>query len=302
MTRIHAPSDVRHSILSSPDAHRQITGRRLFNLIMHILFFVATCVGIVALLALIASVLYEGLGMLRPELFTNYASRRPAEAGIKAAIVGTSLMVVILTPIAFVFGVGTAVYLEEYAPKNWITRLIQTNISTLAGVPSIVYGILGLALFVRGLDLGRSVLAGSLTMVLLVLPIIIVAAQEAIRAVPGSRRDAAFALGATKWQTVSGAVLPSAMPGILTGMILAVSRAIGETAPLIMIGALTFIAFLPETLLDQFTVLPIQIYNWISRPQEAFHELAAASIIVLLVLLMLLNISAVSIRNKYYKK
>lgn len=240
--------------------------------------------------------------MLRPELFENFASRRPLEAGLKAAIVGTALMVLILLPIAFVFGVGTAIFLEEYAPRHWVTRLIQINISTLAGVPSIVYGILGLALFVNGLDLGRSLLAGSLTMTLLVLPIIIVSAQEAIRAVPNSRRDASYALGATKWQTVSRAVLPSALPGILTGIILAVSRAIGETAPLIMVGALTFIAFLPSSLLDQFTVLPIQIYNWISRPQIAFHELAAAGIIVLLVLLLSLNISAVAIRNSFYKK
>ncbi|MBU6146392.1 MAG: phosphate ABC transporter permease PstA [Paenibacillaceae bacterium] len=289
-----------HAVPSS--AHTQVTVRRTINMMMHILFFLATCIGIVALMALIANVLYEGIGMLRPELFENFASRRPLEAGLKAAIVGTALMVLILLPIAFVFGVGTAIFLEEYAPRHWVTRLIQINISTLAGVPSIVYGILGLALFVNGLDLGRSLLAGSLTMTLLVLPIIIVSAQEAIRAVPNSRRDASYALGATKWQTVSRAVLPSALPGILTGIILAVSRAIGETAPLIMVGALTFIAFLPSSLLDQFTVLPIQIYNWISRPQIAFHELAAAGIIVLLVLLLSLNISAVAIRNSFYKK
>lgn len=179
--------------------------------------------------------------------------------------------------------------------------MIQLNISTLAGVPSIIYGILGLAIFVRGMGLGRSLLSGVLTMTLLVLPIIIVASQEAIRAVPKNRRDASFALGATKWQTVSRSVLPSAMPGIMTGVILALSRAIGETAPLIMIGALTYVAFLPENLMDSFSVMPIQIFNWISRPSQAFHELAASGIILLLIMLFIMNITAVWIRNKYSK-
>jgi phosphate transport system permease protein len=213
----------------------------------------------------------------------------------------------LMAPISFVLGVGAAIYLEEYAQKSRLTRLIQLNISTLAGVPSIVYGILGLTLFVRtfGIEeiaLGRSVLAGALTMTLLILPIIIVASQEAIRSVPKSRRDASYALGATKWQTVSRSVIPTAISGILTGVILALSRAIGETAPLVMIGALTYVAFLPENPLDSFTVLPIQIFNWISRPQVAFHDIAASGIIVLLVLLLAMNTVAVLLRNKFQKR
>ncbi len=195
-----------------------------------------------------------------------------------------------------------SIYLEEYAKKNWFTRFIQINISNLAGVPSIVFGILGLTLFVRYLDLGRSILAGSLTMALLILPIIVVAAQEAIRAVPNELRYGSFAIGGTKWQTIRRIVLPAAMPGILTGNILALSRAIGETAPLIMIGALTFVAFTPEGPLDKFTVMPIQIFNWISRPQEEFQYVAAAGIIVLLGMLLLMNSLAIYFRNKFQKK
>ncbi len=287
---------------SSDVEHVQIQRRRQWNFVFHVLFLIATSIGIFALMALLIDVVVHGWSMFRPELFENFPSRRPENSGLKSAIVGTLLMVWIMAPLSFVLGVGAAIYLEEYAQKNWLTRLIQTNISTLAGVPSIVYGILGLTLFVRGMQLERSLLAGAFTMTLLILPIIIVAAREAIRAVPNSRRDAAFALGATPWQTIQGAVLPSAIPGILTGVILAVSRAIGETAPLVMIGALTFVSFLPSSVLDQFTVLPIQIYNWVSRPQVEFHDLAAAGIMVLLILLLMMNALAISIRNKYYKK
>lgn len=280
---------------------KQISKRRKVDFILHILFIIATSIGILALMALLVNIMMDGLAKLSPELFTNYPSRSPARAGIKSALVGSIYMILIMAPISFILGVGAAIYLEEYAKKNRFTRLIQLNISTLAGVPSIVYGILGLTLFVRGLNLERSLLSGALTMTLLVLPIIIVSAQEALRAVPKNRRDASFALGATKWQTVSRSVMPSAMPGILTGVILALSRAIGETAPLVMIGALTFVAFLPNSIMDSFTVMPIQIFNWISRPQEAFHELAAAGIIVLLVLLIVMNFSAIMLRNKYQK-
>ncbi|MCY7486870.1 phosphate ABC transporter permease PstA [Paenibacillus alvei] len=284
------------------DANRkQIGTRRKVDLVLHILFLVATSIGIIALMALLIQIMMDGLSRLNLDLFTNYPSRMAAKAGMKSAIVGSIYMVLIMAPISFVLGVGAAIYLEEYAKKNRLTRLIQLNISTLAGVPSIVYGILGLTLFVRGLALERSLLSGALTMTLLVLPIIIVSAQEAIRAVPRARRDASFALGATKWQTVSRSVLPSSVSSILTGVILALSRAIGETAPLVMIGALTFVAFLPESIMDQFTVMPIQIFNWVSRPQLAFHELAAAGIIVLLGLLIIMNISAVILRNKYQK-
>lgn len=285
------------------DANRkQIAGRRKIDVILHMLFLLATSVGIVALSVLIIDIIIDGAARLQPELFQNFPSRKAEQAGMKSALVGSIYMLCIMAPVSFIFGVGAAIYLEEYAPKNWLTKLIQINISTLAGVPSIVYGILGLALFVRMFGMGKSLLAGSLTMALLVLPIIIVSAQEAIKAVPRSRRDASFALGATKWQTVARSVLPSSIAGILTGCILAFSRAIGETAPLVMIGALTYVAFLPEGLLDSFTVMPIQIYNWLSRPQADFQELAASGIIILLAVLLIMNISAVFIRNKYSKK
>ncbi|MCA0754829.1 phosphate ABC transporter permease PstA [Paenibacillus sp. N4] len=280
---------------------RQIAGRRRTDWLLHILFVVATSVGVIALCALIIDILIDGIARLQPDLFTNFPSRKAEGSGMKSALVGTIYMLLIMAPVSFIFGVGAAIYLEEYAKKGWFTRMIQLNISTLAGVPSIVYGILGLALFVRLLALDRSLIAGALTMTLLVLPIIIVSAQEAIRAVPKSRRDASFALGATKWQTVSRSVMPSALPGVLTGVILAMSRAIGETAPLVMIGALTYVAFLPEGLRDSFTVIPIQVYNWLSKPQAEFKELAASGIIVLLVLLLLMNFSAILLRNKYQK-
>ncbi|UHA72450.1 phosphate ABC transporter permease PstA [Paenibacillus sp. 481] len=284
------------------DANRkQIANRRKADVVFHGLFIFATSIGIIALMALLVNIMMDGLTRLNFDFFTSNPSRLASRAGMKTAIVGSIYMVLIMAPISFIVGVGAAIYMEEYAKKNAFTRLIQLNISTLAGVPSIVYGILGLTIFVQGLAFGRSLLSGALTMTLLVLPIIIVSAQEAIRAVPRARRDASFALGATKWQTVSRSVLPSSMAGILTGVILALSRAVGETAPLIMVGAATYVAFLPESIMDQYTVMPIQIFNWISRPQLAFHELAAAGIIVLMVLLVLMNISAIILRNKYSK-
>jgi phosphate transport system permease protein len=200
--------------------------------------------------------------------------------------------------ISFPISVAAAIYLEEYAPRGWLTKAIQTNISNLAGVPSIVYGILGLALFVRTMGFDRSVLSGALTLSLLVMPVIIMAAQEAIRAVPKTIREAAYGLGATRWQVVSYQVLPMALPGVLTGTILALSRAVGETAPLIMVGAVGFLAFTPKGISDQFTVLPLQIYSWISRPQDEFRELAAAGIIVLLLLLLTMNGVAIILRNR----
>nr|WP_167747038.1 phosphate ABC transporter permease PstA [Cohnella luojiensis] len=283
------------------DDRKRVANRRRMDTTLKLLFLAATSIGILALMVLIIDIVMDGLGHFTPDLFTNYPSRRPSSAGMKSAIVGSIYMLLIILPVSFVFGVGAAIYLEEYAKKNRLTRIFQLNISTLAGVPSIVYGILGLTLFVRWFMLERSLISGAFTMTLLVLPIIIVAAQEALKAVPKARRDASFALGATKWQTVSRSVLPSALPGILTGVILAMSRAIGETAPLVMIGALTYVAFLPEKLTDQFTVIPIQIYNWISRPQTEFHELAAAGIMVLLIMLIIMNITAVLLRNKFQK-
>lgn len=289
------------SVWNKADDHASVVKRRNIDLMLHLLFVACTSIGVIVLLVLLIDIVVDGIGNLRPELFNNFPSRRASQAGMKSAIVGTTYMLLIMLPLSFVLGVGAAIYLEEYARKNRFTAFIQLNISTLAGVPSIVYGILGLALFVRLFALERSLISGALTMTLLVLPVIIVASQEAIKAVPQSRRDASFALGATKWQTVYRAVLPASLPGILTGVILAMSRAIGETAPLIMIGALTYVAFLPSGLKDSFTVMPIQIYNWVSRPQAEFHSLAAAGIIVLMIMLLLMNFSAILLRNKFQK-
>ncbi len=265
-------------------------------------FLTAIVLSLLTLAFLLGSIIYKGHSSLTLDFLTNYPSRFASQAGIKAALAGTFAFVVITAPLTFVIGVCSAIYLEEYAPRNWFTKLLEINIANLAGIPSIVYGMLGLVLFVRGLDLGRSVLAGALTMTLLVLPVIIVASQEAIRAVPISLRHASFALGGTLTQTVFRVVLPVAMPGILTGTILAISRAIGETAPLLTIGALTYVAFLPNSLLAEFTVLPIQIFNWVSRPQVAFQDVAAAGIIVLLAILLLLNSAAIVMRDRFRRR
>ena len=232
-------------------------------------------------------------------MLTSFASRFPERAGVKAALAGSVWLLGLTALLAFPVSVAAAIYLEEYAPRTWVTRMIQLNIANLAGVPSIVYGILGLTVFVRTLGLGRSIISGALTLSVLILPVIIIASREAIRAVPSSIKEAAYGLGATRWQVVSTQVLPMAMPGILTGTILALSRAVGETAPLILVGAVGFIAFTPKGLGDPFTVLPLQIYNWISRPQAEFHELAAAGILVLLVLLLTMNAAAILLRNRY---
>ncbi len=264
--------------------------------------FAATSLGVVLLAILLIDIMRQGMGRLSLEFLGNYPSRFPERAGIKSALYGTIWTVGFTGLLSFPLGVGAAIYLEEYAPRNWFTRVIETNIANLAGVPSIVYGVLGLAVFVRAMALGRSVLAGAATLALLILPIVIISSQEAIRAVPPSIKEAGLGIGATQWQTLRHLVLPIAFPGILTGMILALSRAIGETAPLIMIGALTFIAFTPNTPLDEFTVLPIQIFNWASRPQAGFHELAAAGIIVLLVALLSMNALAIILRNRMRKE
>ncbi len=276
--------------------------RRLWGQVFLWVCFAATCLGVVLLAVLLIDILRQGASRVSLEFLNSFPSRFPERAGIKSALYGTMWTVGMTGLISFPLGVGAAIYLEEYAPRNWLTRVIETNIANLAGVPSIVYGVLGLAVFVRALSLGRSVLAGAATLALLILPIVIISSKEAIRAVPPSIRDAGLGVGATKWQTLQHLVLPIALPGILTGMILALSRAIGETAPLIMIGALTFIAFTPNTPLDEFTVLPIQIFNWAARPQAGFHELAAAGIIVLLVALLGMNALAIILRNKLRKQ
>lgn len=255
--------------------------------------------GIIMLFILLANVFATGIKWLSMDFLTNYPSRFPERAGIRSALIGSILIMLLVALISLPLGIGAAIYLEEYAEEGILKKIIEINIANLAGVPSIVYGILGLALFVRSLELGRSLISGALTLSLLILPIIIISAQEAIRAVPKSIKEASYALGATKWQTIRHHVLPYALPGILTGTILALSRAIGETAPLIMIGALTYVAFTPKSIFDPFTVLPIQIFNWVSLPKKEFHELAAAAIIVLLVLLLTMNSIAIWLRNKY---
>jgi phosphate transport system permease protein len=257
-----------------------------------------TCMAVAILGVLILKVTLLGLPWLNIDFLTSFPSRFPEKAGILAGLAGTLWLVTLTAAIAIPIGVLAAVYLEEYAKPGRVSTFITINIANLAGVPSIVYGIIGLAIFVRFLGLERSVLAGAMTMSLLILPVIIIASREAIKAVPSSLRQVAFALGATRWQVIRDHVLPQALPGILTGVILALSRAIGETAPLIMIGALTYIAFVPEGPMDEFTALPIQIYNWTSRPQEAFHELASAGIIVLLLVLLIMNATAVWIRYR----
>lgn len=254
------------------------------------------------LVTILADVLHDGWARLSWKFLTSFPSRRPEEAGILPAWVGTVYVMALTAAIAIPVGVGAAVYLEEFSRRNWFTRLVELNISNLAGVPAIIYGLLGLQVFVRWCRMGESVLAGACTLALMSLPVIIVAAREALRAVPNSIREAALALGATKWQAVRDHVLPLALPGILTGTILALSRAIGEAAPLVTLGALTFVAFLPQSPFDPFTVLPIQAYNWVSRPQPEFHQNAAAALIVLLVLLLLMNGTAIYLRNRYRQR
>ncbi|MBC8323118.1 MAG: phosphate ABC transporter permease PstA [Candidatus Marinimicrobia bacterium] len=261
-----------------------------------------TWMSLLILLVLIYHVSIQGLHYLNLDFLNNYPSRFPDKAGIKSALWGSTWLISLVFILSVPIGVASAIYLEEYEKKGRLARLIEINIANLAGVPSIVYGILGLTIFVRFFALDRSLIAGALTMSLLVLPVIIIAAREALRAVPQSIRHGAYALGATQWQTIYHHVLPASLPGILTGVILAMSRAIGETAPLIMIGALTYVAFIPESVMDPFSTLPIQIFNWASRPQAAFEEVAAAGIIVLLLVLLTMNATAVLIRNYAQRK
>jgi phosphate transport system permease protein len=278
------------------------TGDRVRGGAFRALLLVSITIGFVLLATLLVDVFRKGIPFLDGVLFFDPPSSSPDRAGARPAILGTIYLMGLLLLMAVPLGVGTAIYLEEYANRErWYNRLLEINIQNLAAVPSIVYGILGLAFLVRGLGLGRVLLAGAMILTLLVLPILIVASREAIRAVPDSIRQGGYALGATKWQVVSRQVLPAAVPGIATGSILALSRAIGETAPLLLVGALQYVAFNP-TLLGDFTALPIQIFQWIGRPQEDFQLLAAAGIIVLLALLLTMNAAAIWLRNRYQKK
>lgn len=259
-------------------------------------------IALAALGVLVADIIGDGAGRLDWQFLTSFPSRRASQAGIYHALVGTVFVIVLTATLALPVGVAAAIYLEEYGSRSRVARFIEINISNLAAVPSIIYGLLGLGLFVRALGMGRSVMSGAATLALLALPVVILSTREALRTVPGSIREGSYALGATKWQTIRHQVLPMAVPGILTGLILALSRAIGETAPLITIGALTYIPFAPDSIWSPFTVLPIQIFNWISRPQADFRVNAAAAIIVLLVLLLTMNGVAIWLRDRYQRR
>ena len=271
---------------------------RLSDLVLHGLGLGATLLGLLVLAVLLADILRDGLGRLSWDFLSGLPSRHAENAGIFPALAGTVWVIAVTTVLAVPIGIGAAIYLEEYGDRGWWARLIEINIANLAGVPSVIYGLLALGLFVRTLGFGRSVLAGAATLALLVLPVVILASREALRAVPPSLREASYALGATRWQTVWHQVLPVALPGMLTGTILALSRAIGETAPLLAIGALTYVPFAPDGIWSPFTVLPMQVFNWMSRPQEAFLENAAAGIMVLLVLLLGMNGFAAWLRDR----
>lgn len=297
------------------DLKSLITRAKRFDKLFGVLGILALLGGLVTLTALILDLFLDGSSRLSWGFLTSFPSRFPAQAGILSAWVGSSVVMFVTALAAVPLGVATGIYLEEYAKKNWFTEIIEVNITNLAGVPSIVYGLMALGLFVYKFGLGESVLTAGLTLGLLILPIIIIATREALRGVPQGIREAAFALGATKWQMVAGHLLPYAMGGILTGMIIGLSRAIGETAPIITIGALTFIAFLPpspigpefpflsfEWLFSPFTVLPIQMFNWVSRPQVEFHLNAAAAGLILVLMTLLMNGIAIYIRYRFRKR
>lgn len=281
---------------------KKMNKRLIVNGIFKTIFLAATLFALLVLGVLFYRIISQGVGYLTPEFFQNFGSRVPEKAGIKAALVGSIWLMCVVAPVSIILGVGTAIYLEEYATKNKLNNFIRMNISNLAGVPSVVFGLLGLTIFVRALALGNSVLAAGFTMSLLILPVIIVGSQEAIRAVPQDVREASYGMGATKWQTIINIVLPSAIPGIITGAILALSRAVGETAPLVVIGIPVIVHFLPDNLLSQFTALPMQIYDWAKRPQEAFQYVSSAGILVLMIFLLLMNSVAIFIRNKFQKR
>ncbi|MED1090190.1 phosphate ABC transporter permease PstA [Bacillus paramycoides] len=285
-------------MLNHKKIQENMASRFLKDRIYKLFFYIAILFSVAILFILLFQIFEKGISYLSIDFFTNFASRNPKEAGIAASLSGTVLFMGIVIPVSFIFGVGTALYLEHYAKDSVFKKLIELNNQTLAGVPSVVFGLLGLTIFVYALHLGESIVAAALTMSLLVLPTVVVASQEAIRAVPSSLLEASYGLGATKWQAMYQIVLPAALPGIVTGCTLAVSRAIGEAAPLLVIGALAFANYVPFSMLDRFTVLPIQIFNWMSRPQEEFQYVAAAGMIVLLGLLLFINIFVLWLRNR----
>jgi len=277
-------------------------GRALRGRLVYTLALLSVALSLLSLVVILGDALADGLPYLTWRFIISFPSRFPSRAGILPALAGSVWLVLLTALFSFPLGVCAAIYLEEYAPRNRVTEFIQVNIANLAGVPSIVYGLLGLGLFVDALAMGRSVLAGALTMTLLILPVIIIASREALRSVPKIYREGAFALGATRWEVTRQIVLPEALPGILTGTIIALSRAIGEAAPMIAIAALVYVTFVPLSPLDRFTVLPIQIYNWVNLPRAEFRNLAAAGIIVLLVVLVAMNSVAITIRYRHQRK
>lgn len=289
-------------MVSTTAERSNLAGREARARVMSVVLFGATIVALIALAVLLWTVVDRGWSWLRPEFIENAPSRRPERSGVRPAIIGTFYVILITAATAFPIGVLGAVYLEEYAPRNWWTKILRINISNLAGVPSVVYGILGLGIFVQFFGFGRSLISGALALALLILPIIIIASQEALRAVPPSLREAAYGLGATKWQVIRHHVLPTAMPGILTGTILALSTGIGETAPLLVTGAAAYLTSVPDSIFDRYTVLPVQIYGWTSRPQQEFQELAAAGIIVMMVVLVVLNGTAIILRQRVSRR
>ena len=291
-----------------------ITKHKRWDLIFATVGVLALMVGVLTFVALFAGMVMDGAHRLSWDFFVNFPSRRAQNAGILSAWVGSTLVMLVTAVTAIPVGVAGAVYLEEYAPKNWMTDIIEINVTNLAGVPSIIYGLLALGLFVYKFGFGQSILSAGLTLALLILPVVIVATREAIRSIPGVIREGAYALGATKWQTTADHILPYSLPGILTGVIIGLARAIGETAPIITIGALTFIAFLPpapftgdpaagpfDWLFAPFTVMPIQMFNWTSRPEAAFHQNAAAAGLVLVVMTLSMNALAIYIRYRLRK-
>ncbi|UAL46163.1 phosphate ABC transporter permease PstA [Sutcliffiella horikoshii] len=290
--------------VDAAQVRKKMNSRLTVNNIAKSLFLAATLIGLVVLVILFYRVISQSMGWVDLQFITSKLSTMADRAGIMGAITGTLWLMIVVAPVTLFLGVGTAIYLEEYAKKGRLQRFLQTNISNLAGVPSIVFGILGLTIFVRAAGLGNIVLAGGLTMALLVLPIVVVASQEAIRSVPGYLREASYGMGATKWQTIKNIVLPASLPGILTGVILALSRAIGETAPLVVLGIPALLIPLPEGIFDKFTVLPMQIYYWTidAALVAEYANLAAATIVVLLFILLVMNSIAVIIRNKFQRR
>jgi phosphate transport system permease protein len=275
---------------------------RLIDITFKVYGFVFTAISIIILFVLLYTILKAGLSRINWDFLTGLPSRKPENAGIYTAIMGTLHIMILTFIIAIPVGVGAGVYLEEYAKKNRLTSFLEINISNLAGVPSIIYGLLGLGIFVRFFGFGGSLLAGALTLSLLILPVIIVATREAIKAVPSSLKDASFAMGASKWQTIQHVVLPTSFGGILTGIILSLSRAIGETAPLIVVGAMSYVPFAPSSIFDTFSVLPMQVFTWTTRPQAGFAIAASGAIIILLLITFIMNGIAVYFRNKWQKQ